>query len=394
MQQLYKLLFLIPCTLGFLLIGASCSLLVDPDRFDTSGEPSPPDAAQSPDAPADAPPVVCDGRTPLYFDLTELDPVTGDLDMRMEGEYRFHTDDLELLDPEGGVIDGLHTMAIDQDGGPQLALLLVNSLVLDRMSFLLATGSRPLAIASLTTMDIRSSIDVSSQSGMVGAGGNPDGCDFTEGNGQDGFDESRGSGGGGGGFRGRGGLGGQGSSGDRPAAGRLVAMPDVLRGGCSGGMGGGPDTELSRGGDGGGGLYLFACQSIRLIADLEAGGSGGGGGSNASAYGGGGGGSGGLVVIDAPELFVPDAEVAAMVNVRGGGGGGGSNFPLGGDDGGDGSGGGEGRGGSSGIGPGDGGDGSPDADGADGGPNALLNQSGAGGGGGGAGWVVVHSGPR
>ncbi|MEJ7598325.1 MAG: hypothetical protein WKG01_10480 [Kofleriaceae bacterium] len=182
-------------------------------------------------------------------------------------------------------------------------------------------GSRPLVVVAWDTIAIAGVIDVSSirsDNFMIdGAGANPgdDACNAA-GAGESSQDSG---GGGGGGFGASGGAGGDGKGGNTNneggAAGTMVAVPVVVRGGCPGGDGG-TGSSRGRAGSGGGGLQLTAKTSITITGRITAGGAGGDGGHGDG--GGGGGGAGGYLGFDAPSVQLRSGSIVAA---NGGGGG-------------------------------------------------------------------------
>ncbi len=211
----------------------------------------------------------------------------------------------------------------------------LESLVVERDATLRVIGSKPLIIASASTIEIDGVIDVSSRRGEpFGAGANPAACDATKA--VPGANETTtggGSGGGGGGaFQGSGGGGGPGGALlENPGGigGKHAPVPRVVRGGCNGAASGkaGPDPQVSPpsnantvalGGAGGGAIQLTARTSITIRGVVVASGAGGEGAPLHSATGGGGGGSGGYIGFDAPKVSFIDA---ARIVANGGGGG-------------------------------------------------------------------------
>jgi hypothetical protein len=125
-------------------------------------------------------------------------------------------------------------------------------------------------------------------------------------------------GGAGGSFGTAGGLGGviQASGDPRASPGAIATLspPAILRGGCRG-----QASTTSRGGAGGGAIYLVARGEIHVASSINgSGGAGDGGTANGDGTGGGGGGAGGMIVLDAPLVEV---IAAARVFADGGGGG-------------------------------------------------------------------------
>jgi hypothetical protein len=291
-----------------------------------------------------------------------------------------------------GVINGIEFKTAGNAG-----IFRFNKLVLQTNdnSDLRVVGTRALAIASITTIDVeRVVINMrgTCTANNPGPGGNLGGTANDPGVG-DGAGAKGGSfggndcgGGGGGAFGAKGGNGGT-PGGTTPAAGgttfgtNTIAM---LAGGGGGGGGGGKGSG-GAGGGGGGAIQLVANGQIRFagfltrFAGINAGGCGGKGAT--SMDGGGGGGAGGAILVEAPSVRLDIAGFA----VNGGGGGGGhtgspgSNAGLT-----------TNRSGGGGAANG-GGPGAPGgAAGNLAGANAVGDANG-GGGGGGAGWIRVNT---
>lgn len=227
------------------------------------------------------------------------------------------------------------------------------------------TGSRPLVLLAISSLDITGLVDAAShRGGQVGpASATP--CPPGE--------VATGKlGGPGGSFGGRGGAGG-----GAVLAGATLA-PTTLRGGCRGADGSGGNQ--GRGGRGGGALYLVAGATLTITGTVNASGAGGTGALDTA--GGGGGGSGGMIVLDAPAILV-----AGEVFANGGGGGEGAGNSNAGNPGADptsplvAA-----AGGAGGAGAGDGGDGAAAANLA--GQAGMLSGSVEGGGGGGGAGVI------
>jgi hypothetical protein len=324
--------------------------------------------------PADVIPIDCSGWTSLYFDTCAL-PMASDLNFTT-GVWTINTSSQTVTDPLGSAFTPA-SLVISQDGGVEAWLITASDITVDADASVRVIGARPLIMASTDDIDVLGLIDVSAG----GAGSEPSICSATAP--QPGQAEGSGSGAGGGGaFNGDGG---DGSGGESPgtggAGGTSVALPDSIRGGCAGAMGG--DTEGGPGGLGGGALLLAARNSVVVSGVLSAGGQGGRG-ALADSAGGGGGGSGGLLVLESMAVNVPGVMVA-----NGGGGGAGSNGNMSALDGEDGrlatsraeGGAGQGAGGTGGDG------GTAQLNGLDG----LMDDDGGGGGGGGAGFNVVRA---
>jgi hypothetical protein len=192
---------------------------------------------------------------------------------------------------------------------------------------LVVRGERPLVLISGDTIQIEAPVDASSTLGRSAAGATALGICGNAGNGDD--SATGGAGGAGGTFAFLGGspMAGGGLVATAHAAEPVTPRLDV-RGGCQGATGGISTTaggSRSRGGFGGGAVYLIAATSITIGANALINASGGGGLGGAVRGGGGGGGSGGVIALDAPTITV-DGELFA----RGGGGGsGGSDMTAG-----------------------------------------------------------------
>jgi len=183
-----------------------------------------------------------------------------------------------------------------------------------------ATGSRPLALLALGSIDVSGQIRADAEGATPGPGA----TDLTLGC-HVGAPPSPGLNGGGGGAGGSfvtaGGAGGAGNVGANPGGtpGTPVGPISDLRGGCSGGTGAPGNTlALDPGGAGGGGVYLLAATSMNITGTINASGGGGGRGRQ-SKSGGSGGGSGGMIVLWSPMLTGSPTLIAS-----GGGGGGGA----------------------------------------------------------------------
>jgi hypothetical protein len=212
---------------------------------------------------------------------------------------------------------------LTQTGGGAVCLVYVTSATIGGQ--LIATGSRPLAIASTSTINITGVIDVASRrtDNKVGAGA--DGaCTFAA---TPQVDIGGGGGGAGGSLGAKGGNGGQGDSDDslgdddeaNPGLAGTALTPTVLRGGCRGQAGANESGQGGNGGTGGhsgGALYLYAATSITISGNGLVGASGAGGGGGGVQAGGGGGGTGGMVVVESPQI-----TIAGTIAANGGGGG-------------------------------------------------------------------------
>jgi hypothetical protein len=229
-----------------------------------------------------------------------------------------------------GVINGIEFKTAGNAG-----VFRFNKLVLQTNdnSDLRVVGTRALAIASITTIDVeRVVINMrgTCTANNPGPGGNLGGTANDPGVG-DGAGAKGGSfggndcgGGGGGAYGAKGGNGGT-PGGTTPAAGGTTFGTNTiatLAGGGGGGGGGGKGSG-GVGGGGGGAIQLVANSQIRFAgfiaryAGINAGGCGGKGAT--SMDGGGGGGAGGAILVEAPSVRLDIAGFA----VNGGGGGGG-----------------------------------------------------------------------
>lgn len=212
-----------------------------------------------------------------------------------------------------------------QQAGGDVCLVHATSVNIGPGGSLTATGSRPLAIASATTLTLDGTIDVSSRRGVrTGPGAGDASCTFAATPEEDIGGAGGGAGGSFGAIAGNGGVGdSDNSSGNNgtAAAGQAgaAAMATYLRGGCAGQRGANESSTGGMGGSGGfggGALYLYAPMRVEVNGQIRATGAGGTGGQVQS--GGGGGGSGGLVVIESAVVAV---TVMGQISANGGGGG-------------------------------------------------------------------------
>jgi hypothetical protein len=208
------------------------------------------------------------------------------------------------------------------NGGP-VCLVYVTSASISGQ--LIATGSRPLAIASASTITISGVIDVASRRADNKTGPAADGtCTFSA---TPEMDLGGAGGGAGGSFGLVGGDGGHGdddnslgndAEGAAGLAGTAIS-PTALRGGCRGQAGANETTGGQAGGAGGhsgGALYLYAATSITIASTGVIRASGAGGSGGGAQAGGGGGGAGGMVVLESPQM-----TIAGVIAANGGGGG-------------------------------------------------------------------------
>lgn len=333
---------------------------------------------------------------PAHFAPCEIDAPKGPLLLETAGVYTFDTDTGMLANPAGERTTFGNTIV------PTGLVLSVDRFFVGAGSTLNVVGAKPLIVAAWGDIDVRGTIDASSQTAAAlartGAGANPVACASRAAAPGRSLDDGAG-GGGGGAFQGAGGRGGNGNgnnSGNGGAGGLVAPTPPLLAGGCAGADGGDGVAANSRGrgGAGGGAFQLSALGAITVAGSLRAGGAGGTGGTVHNA-GGGGGGSGGMIGLEGASVtFVASAIVAA--NGGGGGEGGedndnnGQTLP-----------GANGTAGALGTAPAAGGTGTGQSgDGGGGSGNAILTGSAGqpddtfagGGGGGAAGFVVVKSG--
>lgn len=234
------------------------------------------------------------------------------------------------------------TVSLTQMDQSMVALANIEGFRLRANAVLNVIGTKPLLIASWSTITIDGTIDAGSHATetdananiwsttRVGAGANVD-CGARSGGIGTNALSSGGSGGGGGGAlngSGGGGAGGDQCANNCPRAGgaggmKLAAAPTTIRGGCPGGMSGttgsgaqppSMSSSLSAGGGGGGAIELSARTGIVITGNVLAGGAG-------AASGGGGGGSGGYIGLDSTSVMV-----TGVVAANGGGGGGSGPF--------------------------------------------------------------------
>lgn len=229
------------------------------------------------------------------------------------------------------------TVTVMQSDSSTAAVLSADALAIDAGATVRVVGPRPLLIVAWSTAVVDGVIDAGSQLGSASLGANANIVCVAGTTGIDGTDAisiTGGSGGGGGGgLQGHGGHGGIGGmapavGGGAGGAARTVAdARAAIHGGCPGGASGmagavavSPSTPAtqSRGGAGGGALWLVAHDSIAIAGTISANGAGGSGAQIGSVCGGGGGGSGGTVLLEAPA-----GSISGTVTANGGGGGGG-----------------------------------------------------------------------
>jgi hypothetical protein len=292
-------------------VGQTCQ-----QGFCESGDAAPPDTIDAFACP----------WVPRHFVSCDIPPPGPDITLTKDASpYELDTDAVTLLDKNKAPI-AITSIVIDQGGTPALVISL-GSLTIEASATLRAIGMRPVIVAAFHAIEIDGTLDVASHRTVgLGAGANPMACaSNASAAGQDG---TGGAGGGGGGaFQGAGGKGDGGDSNGTPkmggAGGTAVAVPHVVRGGCSGANGGKGSGANSIGGGGGGAIQLTAQDTLTIGGTITAGGAGGPAGLDTDG-GGAGGGAGGYIGLEAPALTFTVAILAAN-----GGGGGGGDGPLG-----------------------------------------------------------------
>jgi hypothetical protein len=336
-----------------------------------------PDAAPAPDASLAE---LCADWHATHFEPCAIVPPLGPLVLTGANTYDTSAGVLHL--PGGQLAPASQLL-------PTARLISVSSFSLAPGATLRVVGTRPLVIASWSTIDVGGVIDASSGANGDGAGANAPACATHAA--QPGGDAGVGAGGGGGGgYGGAGGDGGTGDGADGGAGGAANAAAAELRGGCPGADGGAGDQPGGAGASGGGAIQLTARTAIAIDGTVHAGGSGGAGaiGTGGSGDGGGGGGgSGGRIGLDAATIAIgADAVLAAN---GGGGGAGAASAP-----------GGRGSDGAANAASAPGGSGDAGAGGTGGAgsrpagtPGAPSADHGAGGGGGGVGLIAIRGTP-
>lgn len=233
------------------------------------------------------------------------------------------------IDTDANGLGDVPFVAIAQAAGPELALLDVDTFVVEPGVHVRVTGTRGLIIAA-REIQIDGDLDAGAAGTTPGAGAAtepsssrgsrgahiPDVCDH---------------GGGGGGYATAGGDGGRGAQcDDSPRARGGPPFGDdalaILVGGGAGGNGVSLECGDAIGGAGGGAIELSAQDTLTIAGIVRAGGGGGRGGlecnMNGDAGSGGGGGAGGAIYLDARRVVITGTGTVAA---SGGGGGGGGN---------------------------------------------------------------------
>ena len=284
------------------------------------------------DAAVDAP-ELCATWHPQGFDPCTLGAAMPALHLGA-GQYVYDTtlDGGKLTDSAGQLVAQSRLTVLQSDGSA-VAVLSVDALAIDAGATLRVVGLRPLLVVAWSTAVIDGAIDAGSHIGMPALGANANVvCAGTAG--IDGTNASimgGSGGGGGGGFQGQGGHAGSGGTSPAASGGRggsaVATAPAAIHGGCPGGASGTaggvavpPATPVTqtRGGAGGGAIWLVAHDSIEIAGSISANGAGGAGAQLGSVCGGGGGGAGGHVALEAPSVTISGTATA-----NGGGGGGG-----------------------------------------------------------------------
>jgi len=286
----------------------------DASATDPDANVPPPDGPVPDASCSGAPPIVID---PSNFDKCGLAASNGTL-TATPGRWLINTDDVTLEDPTNPP-QPVDALIQNQSGGPQLVVLLFDSVNVQIGATLSIRGSRPVAIVTSGDITVAGQVYAGANLQIQGPGGGL--ASFcTTGTGEDGgIADNTGAGGGGGGY---GAVGGTGAAGENTAGsvalagtseGNATLIP--LRGGCSGGSGG---NSGALAGGGGGAVQLVADGTITITGGVVARG-GAGAGADGIRTGGGGGGSGGAILIESS-----DVTVSGYLSANGGGGGEGS----------------------------------------------------------------------
>jgi hypothetical protein len=292
-----------------------------------------------------------------------------------------------MIDTDGGGNPACATQ--HQASGPDVCVVAAGTITIGQGTTL-ATGSRPLVLVGVQSIEVDGDLSAVGTGSTAGAGAATTSSAMCA-LGTAGMANAQGAGGGGGGgFGSGGGAGGSGAKGTGGTGVEALTLATV-RGGCSGLAGGSGSGAGGVGGGGGGAVYLLSQTSIEVTGTIDASGGGGLGGGSPGG-GGGGGASGGLIGLDAPSVVV-DTGATLLATGGGGGGGAGSQSGSGGGPGVDG--GFEGNtsasaGGAGGGNVGSGGTGGA-ASGATAGGSGACTGCGGGGGGGGDGVIYVNS---
>ncbi|HTR50664.1 MAG TPA: hypothetical protein VMJ10_08150 [Kofleriaceae bacterium] len=279
----------------------------------------------------DAPSAICGSWHAHHFSPCAIPAPNGPLDVT--GSWQLSTDTGLVMSLDASTVPSAPpsgAVLVQSSSSVEAYLISIASFTVGSTGSLRVVGTRPLIVASWSTIEIDGTIDVSSTTTQSGAGSDPGPFCTGARQGQTGVATAGSGGGGGGGF---GGAGGSGGTGDNPpsalggAGGSALATPTTVFGGCSGapsglaGPGAADPNAFSAGGAGGGAIQLTALDSIHVSGVINAGGAGGGGAPNDTSCGGGGGGAGGFIGFDAASI-----ALGGVVAANGGGGGGGAPF--------------------------------------------------------------------
>ena len=264
-------------------------------------------------------PVDCKDFPARHFDACLLPAPAPKLVLDMSGVYTYNTDSGTLTAPDTSTST---PPSFDAATGKVIS---IDGLAIASSATLRAIGTKPLIVASWSTIDVTGLIDVGSSSLEKGAGsGSNTSCAAPQAGAPNG---GGGGGSGGGGFAGMGGNGGRGGGGNGGAGAAAIAMP-LLAAGCPGAKGGGGNTVTNggEGGFGGGAIQLTARLSIAIGGTVTAAGAGGGGtarddGLGGGDGGGGGAGTGGMIGLESPSVVL---KASAILAANGGGGGAGA----------------------------------------------------------------------
>jgi len=318
-------------SIGIAIICGALSLAAPACQFDETGlpgtsggddDPTPPDIDQPPGVlppPGDDP--TCWTWAVSVFDPCDTNP-GGDIVIG-GGTWTYDTDTGVMHSPNGDETTPSNNL-VAQTLGPTARMITASSITISEDGKLRVVGSRPLIIASWSTLDVLGTIDASSRvdEPFSGAGSEPTMCAMAAPT--PGQDRADGAGGGGGGaFAGKGGNGGDGRPGTKGTGGTKVEFPGYVRGGCAGAAGGATQIAAGDGSPGGGAVHLVAKTQLTISGMVEAGGAGGGAGlqgndDDSLGSGGGGAGSGGYIGIESESVTLTET---AIVAANGGGGG-------------------------------------------------------------------------
>lgn len=264
-----------------------------------------------------------------FMDFFVEDYVPNTPEKRFLEHMRVNTDSLTITyydwpdnkdyELNGNGTDFIFEAAAQTNGGPEVAILIVNSLNVGSEQTFTATGSRPLVVVAAASMQLGGAIRVQSgvRPGSIWSGQLDGVVGLGPGGGKPGQNTMYGAGAGGGSYCSPGGKGGSGYN--QPTSGGLAgtvygsASVVPLEGGSSGGVAR-QSSCVDANGEGGGAIQLVAGGSITIDGWISAPGNGG---CDGFEWGGSSGGSGGAILIEAPEV-----TQNGTLAVNGGGGGG------------------------------------------------------------------------